>query len=308
MKIYSYVKKIILTYKLFYELYFFLSGKKINRNKIDSKIKQLLLSSNNLSFNNRIDDLIISLTSYGERLCDLKYTLFSLITQTIQPAKIIVWLSFEEKISNELKVFENFGVEFKFCNDTKSYKKLIPTLKAFPNKCIVTADDDIFYKKDWLKELWFKHLEAPTKKISHIAHQICFDRDKKLSSYNSWIHNVNISKNGKLLFPTGYGGILYPPYPVEPDFLNEELFMKLCPNADDVWFYFMGLLSGQETLIVSNPYNHLKYVDAYKEYGLNGKSTLQAINVEQNHNDIQIKNVMKYFNLDDNKLFQLIFN
>lgn len=300
------LKKFVLSHRGLYEFYFFIKGKKINKRKLDRKL--LLLQNGQLRFpkNRQNIDVLVSLTSYGERLNDLKYTLYSLLQQTVKPEKIIVWLAFGEELSNELKQFEKKGIEFKFCRDTKSYKKLIPALKEFSNKVIVTADDDIYYRKNWLKKLWYSHLKNPECKITHIAHRLCFDKKGMLEPYIKWAHNVITAPSRKQLFPTGCGGTLYPPHPVKPDFLDESLFMKICPKADDVWFYFMGLLSGQKTVIVSRPCNHLKYVDIYKEYGLNGKSTLQAVNVEQNLNDVQIRNVMQYFGIDDQNLYQLI--
>lgn len=295
------IKSFVLSHKILYELYFLLSCKTINRKKIEKKIFKLKSKKFNIK-----KDLIVSLTSYGERIPDLKYTLYSLIMQTIHPEKIVVWLSYDEKIVNELNIFKQFGVEFRFCEDIKSYKKLIPALKEFPDKYIVTADDDIYYQKNWLRNIWNCHLRNLECKITHIAHIVSFSPEKKLIPYNLWKHNVYSASSGRFFFPTGCGGTLYPPHPVSEDFLNERLFMKLCPNADDVWFYFMGLLSGQTTIVVPHPYNRLKYVDIYKEYGLNKKTTLQSINVANNQNDVQIHNVMEYFNITDEKLYKLI--
>ena len=301
------IKKIVFSNRFLYETFFFLTRKKINRRNLDKKIQKLVEKENIAS--ERINDLIVSLTSYGERLSDLKYTLFSLLQQKICPEKIIVWLSPGEHIPDELHNFERFGIEFKFYEtNIKSYTKLIPALKQFPDKYIVTADDDIFYKKNWLRKIWKCHLKNPNSKICHIAHEVGFNKEKKVLPYRKWKHSViGKQKNRKIFFPTGVGGVLYPPHLIPEIFLDEYLFMKLCPNADDVWFYFMGLLSNQETIIVPHPYNHLKYVDIYKECGLNGKSTLQSVNVEQNFNDIQIRNVMNHFDLSDEKLYNLIF-
>lgn len=296
------LKTFILKHKILYELYFIVSRKKINREKINKKIGKL----KNDFHRDYVDNLIVSLTSYGERLSDLKYTLFSLVLQSVRPEKIIVWLGEGETIPDSLRMFERYGVEFAFCKDTRSYKKLVPTLCKYSDKYIVTADDDIFYEKDWLKKLWCTHLCYPADKITHIAHTVSFGSDGILLPYNKWRHNVHAATCGKMYFPTGVGGTLYPPTPVPECFLDENLYMKLAPNADDVWFYFMGILSGQNTRIVRQQCNRLKYVDIYKEYGLNGKSTLQFVNVEQNQNDIQIRNVMNYFGLTDETLYNLL--
>lgn len=298
-----FIKNIILKHKILYEIFFLVTKKKISRRRIDRKIQKGLFNNHSTD----IANLIVSLTSYGERLADLKYTLYSLLQQSLKPEKIIVWLAFGEKLPNELNQFKKYGIEFKFCNDTKSYKKLIPALKEFSDKCIVTADDDIFYERDWLKKLWDMHLRYPNDKITHIAHTVSFGSDGILLPYNKWMHNVRAATCGKMYFPTGGGGTLYPPTPVSEYFLDENLYMKLAPNADDVWFYFMGILSGLNTRIVGHPCNRLKYVDIYKEYGLNGKSTLQSVNVVQNQNDRQIRAVMEHFSISDERLHEIIY-
>ena len=300
------LKSFVLSHPFLYELYFFLTRKKINRKFLDKKIYNLNKSDD---FRVPKKDLIVSLTSYGERLPDLKYTLFSLVNQSIKPEKIIVWLGENEKIPSELSVFNRFGVEFSFCSDIRSYTKLIPSLVQYPNKHIVTADDDIYYKRNWLKKLWNIHLRYPNDKITHIAHKVCFNNENKILPYNHWKNNIHRLPPNNTVFPTGVGGILYPfPRQINPIFLDSTVFMKCCPNADDIWFYFMGLLSNQRTVIVPFPYNKLKYVDIYKEYGLNNKTTLQATNVQENMNDVQFRSVMEYFNLKDEDLFRLVNN
>ena len=298
------IKKIVLSHKILYESYFFLSRKKINRNSLDRKITRF--AKKDVPHREAVSDLIVSLTSYGDRLLDLKYALFSLVQQSVSPEKIVVWLGEGEIVPDSLRHFEKHGVEFAFCKDVRSYTKLMPALCKYPGKYIVTADDDIFYKKKWLEKLWDTHLQYPSDKITHIAHEVSFDSEGRLLPYNEWAHNVRAASGGKMCFPTGCGGTLYPPHPVTPDFLNESLYMRLAPNADDVWFYFMGILSGQNTRIVRHPYNKLKYVDIYKEYGLNGKSTLQSVNVAQSQNDMQIRAVMGYFNISDKQLHEMV--
>lgn len=298
------IKKIILSHKILYEIYFLLSGKKINKKRLNRKINKLQKKS--IKNKKTIDKLIISLTSYGERINDLKYTLYSLLAQTIHPEKIIVWLAYKEIVPEELNVFKQLGVEFQFCEDTKSYKKLIPALKNYQNYCIVTTDDDIYYKRNWLKKIWKFHLRYPNIKITHTAHIVGFYNNDSMQPYKKWKHNINKTFPGKNIFPTGCGGILYPPCEIQDLFLNSDIFMNICPNADDIWFYFMGIFSGQKTMVVSHPHNHLKYVDIYKEYGLNGNSSLQILNVNHNQNDTQFLNVLNFFNLSVKDFYELI--
>lgn len=305
MSILKIIREIVLSNKILYETFFFLTGKKLNRKKVDKKITKFVFDDTRKS----IKKLVVSLTSYGDRVNELKYTLFSLVNQTIRPEKILVWLSktefSKENLPKELLNFENYDVEFKFCDDIKSYKKLIFTLEEYHDYYIITADDDLYYKKDWLEKLWNKHIECPNKVVTHIAHEIKFSEDKLLLPYKRWKSAVN--KNSCFLFPTTGGGVLYHKSFLYKDVLNIKLFSKLSPKADDVWFYFMVLSQGTEICLVDKPYNKLKCVDVYKEYGLNDKSSLQHENVEQNLNDVQIRNIMSYYNISDLDLYNMIY-
>jgi hypothetical protein len=41
-------------------------------------------------------------------------------------------------------------------------------------------------------------------------------------------------------FPAGRGGILYLPEALSCEVTDEAAFLQLCPQADDVWLYWMG--------------------------------------------------------------------
>jgi hypothetical protein len=287
--------------------------KKINRSKIDRKINALS-KENKINNKSKVKNLIVSLTTYGKRINDLKYTLYSLIVQTIQPEKIIVWLSKDEYNSDisslpaELNIFLDYGVEFRFCDDIRSYKKLIPALWAYPEYNIVTADDDIFYRKKWLAKLWEAHLKNPNNIVTHVVWKLSFTIEKKIKKYNLWKHELKKYIDSLFLMPVGCGGVLYRSELLYKDIDNIELFMKLSPLADDIWFYFMTILNKTKISIVRKPYTKLRYVDIYKEYGLNDIPTLTADNVYNEKNDEQLAAVMKHYNLEDSKLYYYLNN
>jgi hypothetical protein len=301
------IKKVILDNYIFREIYFSIFGKKINRKKIDIKIRKLS-SNNGKPKTNYINGLIISLTTYGDRVKDIKYTLYSFIEQTILPEKILIWITDVDYISNKkhileiIDIFQGYFVEFCITKDIKSYKKLIPALLSFPDCCIVTADDDIYYRKKWLEKLWNEHKKHPNEIIVHIAHKIRFykNTDKNVKTYNQWDKNVKTLESSFYLFPTGCGGVLWQKRLLHDDIVSEELFMKLCPLADDIWFYFMSILAKTKVHIVSCPYNKLRYIDVYKEYGLNNRKTLSSENVEKNKNDDQFMALLRYYKLEGN--------
>lgn len=294
------IRNIILKFPLTREIFFIIGKRKVPLRKIDYRLKNI--KYNDFENVERIDDLVISLTSYGERIQELKYVLYSLIMQSIRPLKIIVNVSYDDKdlITEELRFFEKFNVEFYFCDDIKSFKKLIPTLGRYNDKVIVTCDDDMFYEKEWLKQLWNKHLDTPLDIIAHNIYEISFDH-KNLLPYDSWPHSIVSKKSSYKNFLVGCGGVLYPPDCFYKDIMNEKLFRELTPFADDIWFYFMAILKGTKIGQPANPQISFHYVNPYREYGITDGKTLTKLNVGQSKNDMQLLSIINfYFNSVEN--------
>lgn len=296
------LRRIVLNYPITRELFFIIFHKKVNKKRIDKKI--LSLSTSPVS---EKVDVIVSLTSYGERLNELQYTLYSLVVQTVRPKKIIVNLAEKDFIALPplLKRFEQYGVEYRQTEDLKSYKKLIPTLALYPDKIIVTADDDLFYPKDWLEKLWKAHLENPDIIVCHLTAQISFI-DVKLKPYSEWAFNKKQTKPSfKNLILSG-GGTLFPPNSLHVDALKSELFMILSPFADDIWDYFMAVLNGTKVMQISKSYTNVKYVNPYREYGLENGETLAQVNVRLEKNDEQLRNILKHYDISETKFIRLL--
>ena len=96
----------------------------------------------------REEKVIISLTSYGRRVRKtLPLTITSLLKQTYKPDMVLLWLDYSwqnKDLPSRLKKLIDYGLTIKYCEDIKSYKKLIPTLLEYPNEVIITTDDDVF--------------------------------------------------------------------------------------------------------------------------------------------------------------------
>ncbi|GHV11701.1 glycosyl transferase [Fibrobacterales bacterium] len=241
---------------------------------------------------------IVSLTSHKNRVAGtLPYTLWTLLNQSRKPDKIIVWLD-ETKwnannIPSKLKVLEKGGVEFNFCKDIGSYTKLVPALRAFPNCVIITADDDLYYPKNWLKQLAGAYANDPKKIQIHRAHEIVGKiSSTEIAPYSDWKHAVKKTLHPERLFLTGVGGVLYPPNSLGKEGTNEEVFLLLSPKGDDIWFWACAKANGTEFSLVKNGYRKLKYINIADEL-----SGLTVENVVNNRNDTQIKAVIGYFSL-----------
>jgi hypothetical protein len=252
---------------------------------------------------------VVSLTSYGKRLIDTApYAIISLFNQTIQPDKIILWIGEKDKenVGETLTRLQKLGLEIRYCEDLRSYTKLFYSLKEFSDACIITADDDVYYPQNWLGQLIAEHNKHPRKIICHRAHGIKVDENHCVLPYFEWDWRITSQayfENNNVtffsIFPTGVGGILYPPNSLDKQVLSKALFMELAPYADDIWFWAMAQIHkeyfGEESpyIVVENGYSgKLQHVDNSQRR--NGNSLLNG-NFAENRNDKQLKAVINYF-------------
>lgn len=273
----------------------FINQRGINKDKIQYEINNFAKSGIDEN-----SDIIISLTSYPKRMYDIHYTIYSLLNQTIKPKKIILWLSQEQFPNRESDLGENilnlrkFGLTIKFIEgDIKSYKKLIPALKEYPENIIITVDDDIYYENDCIEKLYNTYLETGSKYITANRCHLIKLQNNQISRYKNWEKNINREEASYLNFFTGAGAVLYPPNSLHNDILKEELFTTLAPNADDIWFWAMGVLKDTKIKIPQNSYKKLIYTNPIRELGLNDDGTLFTTN--KTDNDTQMQNILKIY-------------
>ena len=245
-------------------------------------------------------DIIVSLTSYGKRVCDtLPYTLYSLLQQTRKPNRIVVWLDnvnwSEDSLPTILKKLETLGIEFFFVEDTRSYKKLIPALMAFPDNVLITTDDDLYYNPytiEWLTDAYVKSDKhsvfgtwAYPAKVSNGQYQ----------PYSTWKANQSDSTDYALI---GCGGILYPPHIFDEEILKKDLFMKMAPTADDLWFWVMEKRQGIPIkLIEKGGYGLHEAVNRIDVWEPNREGSLFYINEVQGKNDEQFISLINYYKI-----------
>lgn len=253
----------------------------------------------------REEKVIVSLTSYGRRVSAvLPYTIISLLRQTYKPDMILLWLDAEhwndDRLPKRLKALRKYGLTIRYCEDIKSYKKLIPTLEMYPDDIIVTCDDDLFYRENMLERLVQEYQKNPHRIYTHRAHRIRFTKAGKLMPYNDWEDEIT-GVVGHGVFPTGGGGCLYKRSLLHTDICRKDLFMRLAPMADDVWFYFMEALRGTVRYVL--PENGYVYIPLDTFYQRFHKGTsLASTNCKESQNDTQIRNVMEYYQLADSDL------
>lgn len=193
--------------------------------------------------------LVVNLTSYPARFATLGATIRSLLDQHVAPDRTILWLAHDDiaALPDEVTALASHGLEVRGCDDTRSFKKLLPALATWPDSYHVTADDDVYYPPDWLSGLVEAVDPAMRTVVAWRAHLARRGADGMLLPYRDWemaTARTVADEPGTALFPTGVGGVLYPPGALAADVFDEARFRALCPRADDVWFYWMAHRAG----------------------------------------------------------------
>ena len=194
-------------------------------------------------------ELIVTLTSYPPRFPTLSFTLRSLIEQSVRPDRIALWIAEDDadKLPSDVTELIGRGVEVHLCPDVRSYKKLVFAVERWPDAFLVTTDDDVFYPPDWLATMVDAvNPEAPTI-VCHRAHRIPPFHDAEPPKYVDWDWDVQDERArtpSTDLMAVGVGGVLYPPHSLHADVTDRDRFTELCPNADDLWFFWSARRAG----------------------------------------------------------------
>lgn len=206
--------------------------------------------------------LIVSLTSYPPRYATLSLTLKTLLSQSVKPDLIVLWIYVGDLAKLPTSVTSLAGSDLQIrttSRDTRSYKKLVHCLTAFPSAYIVTADDDVYYPGTWLAQLVAEVRPGKKEIVGHRGHCIALTPGQEIKPYALWELQIGSewSKHPDRVMLTGCAGILYPPNSLHNEVLNEHAFNDLCPSADDLWFYFMARLNQYTCRVVSGMF-HLR--------------------------------------------------
>jgi hypothetical protein len=202
--------------------------------------------------------LIISLTSYPARFHTLHLTVKSLLDQQIRPDKILLWIAHgdADQLPIDLRALEGDRFEVRTCEDIRNFKKILPTLAAYPDAFILICDDDTYYPDDWLKRIVGAYDLASPSIVCTRAHQLTYLPDGRIAPYRSWRRNwahPSTATPRNDILPTGNGGVLYPPGSLPKQTGDLELIRKLSATSDDIWLFFMRREAGWPVKRVPGP-------------------------------------------------------
>jgi len=248
---------------------------------------------NNENLNSKPNMIVVSMTSFPDRIKRVWLVIESILRQTKKPDRIILWLSKEQfpslnVLSERLLMLRKRGLDIRFVDENLfSHKKYYYTVQEFPNDYMLTIDDDIFYRSTMIEDLMKYSLSYPATVIAQYASYIQNNKGN-LKPYNSWAlveHEDLISKN---LFLGSGGGTLFPPNSLGSEVQNKFLFNSLTPYADDVWLNAMCKLYGTKIIKIRHysVFLPVLYLSSWK---------LSINNIGNNQNDYYLKLVQDYF-------------
>ncbi|CAG21059.1 hypothetical glycosyl transferase [Photobacterium profundum SS9] len=270
----------------------------IKRDSLKRKFEESVHFCNEPMIDQSNVSLGISLTTYGQRIFDVHLVIESIALQTVKPERIILWLDKNEftlsTIPLALKKQIGRGLEIRFCENLKSYKKLIPSITEYPEYDWITIDDDYLYPCDMVELLLVESKVNPDCIIGHRAHKMTFNSAGKLRPYLEWDIETNDCKTSASIFLTSGAGTLFPSGCFKNIAIESEVFMNICGHADDVWFKSMALLSNTPCKKINDP---RPYDSRFTQLESGNVHALSDLNVDEGHNDKQIKLVFDKYKL-----------
>lgn len=236
---------------------------------IPNTYEYLLLNKNEIlkSFEKKrkVDDLIVSLTTYEPRLKVFEYSILSILGGTLLPEKILIYVpkGFIDLYNKYSDSFLKSYIDNKYIFLIEMERDLGPHSKYYysflqygSDKDIVVCDDDVVYYRYWLEGLYKNSQEYIDYNV--IAYKVVNVKvdNNIILPYDEWIHlNRRVRPINNLLYAEGVGGVFYRRKSIINEVLNKEVFMKVAPKADDVWLWFCVYFNNGNVKHINTKFN-----------------------------------------------------
>ena len=232
--------------------------------------------------------VIVSMTSFPAAISYAQKAIESILNGSVLPNKVILYLTFsqfgEKGIPQELLNLSQNNPKFEIRNydkDIRSYRKLIPALADFPDAIIITVDDDVTYNKNMLRDLLHLHIQYPNAILAHRVKLMKpgkpYRKWKKYRWYNFLFKKIHPNFRN---IQTGVGGVLYPPHSLKAEMLDVNLFTKIAPTTDDIWFWAAAVANDRPVIPI--PFGHNKPQSLNKPKSLSLKTTNFKSGIDRN--------------------------
>lgn len=239
--------------------------------------------------------IIISLTSYPPRYEALYCTLKSLMSQSVKPDKIILYLYKGDynQLSSKILDLKKYGLTINVVDeDLRSHKKYYYSFQEYKNELIITVDDDLIYSKNLVKKLYNAYKQHPSAIIAMRTHRILFNEKKEILPYQEWDYECRtiINSPSYFLIATTGAGTLFCPELFSDEVLKKNIFLNYAKTADDIWIKFVSLLDEIPIICIGRFYVLHSVIKSQN-------ISLASVNVENNENNVIINQLLKYYKI-----------
>lgn len=215
--------------------------------------------------------IVVSLCCEEDNFDKLHYTLYSLFNQKVSPDKVVLWLSNRYELSElpySITKFIKGGLDIRFVEDAGLYTKIIYALREFKDSIIVTADENIYYPKNWLLKLYHSYISNPDDIQAHSVFEVVCDKNR-IYSVKDWKKFSHKETSGFKSFPVTADGVLYPPNCFIKDILREDIYKKKADAPWDIWSWVIAVVSGRKVRLVKShirTFSTACLINGYKKY------------------------------------------
>ena len=237
-------------------------------------------------------DYVVSLTTYPARVGNVWRVIEMAANQRGIKEKYAICLyliksEFEGiDLPAKIKELQARGLTVKFNEENlKCHNKYFYAFTDYPDKTIITIDDDLLYNHHTISKL----IKFNKKHSDCIA----FNRGNLLikdNPYKDWPFIHNMTTPCFNAFPTGVGGVLYPPNCCGYTVTNLNVIKQTCLRADDLWLNFNSRLKGTKVVQTDLKSTFMVLPDSNQQYALWATNNSGG----SNENDKQIVSISEW--------------
>lgn len=226
--------------------------------------------------------VVVSLTSYGQRIQSVSVAIESIARGTVRPERLVLWLDSPEHFASlpaPLRRLERRGLEIRLSRNYGPHTKYYPFVQSTARHTVplVTADDDIIYPPNWLAMLVDANRRHPDAISGHWVSIMGVSGDR-VAGYATWARARDTAVRPANFAP-GVSGVIYPPAMLEELKRRGEAFLSACPGADDIWLQWVALRANIPVRQVGPVPHHFPMIP-----GTQGQALMKT-NVGENRND-----------------------